>query len=144
MGRRRNQAGIRRTGTPRRSTTPRSPGNRRLLRRGDANRDQRRVGGACRGTAGRASFGQKLRRISGRPTIGGDQNFVFVTLDGTGARYAVVADHPHARAGSALLTLRPRWAGRSRRTDRTHRTGVSFGPLRSRGAGIALGTLPAG
>jgi hypothetical protein len=67
-----------------------------------------------------------------------------VTLDGTGTRYAVVADHPHAWAGSALLTLRPRWAGRSRRTDRTHRTGVSLGALRSRGTGIALLTLPAG
>jgi hypothetical protein len=115
---------------------------RRLLRRPDANRNQRGVGWACLGTAGCPSFTEELRLIAGWSAIRRHQNFVVLALH-SAPRYAIRLDNPHARARRTRLTLRPRRTGRAGRTCRSRRTDITFGALRSRGTRIPLRTFAA-
>ncbi|MGC2079005.1 MAG: hypothetical protein WA728_23845, partial [Xanthobacteraceae bacterium] len=51
-----------------------------LLRRTDANRDERCIRGTSLRTAGRGPFSQELRGITGWPAISGDEDFIVLTL----------------------------------------------------------------
>src|ERR1700722_2496373 len=102
-----------------------------LLRRADADRDQRSVSRACLRTAGGPLFAEELGRIACRPAISGDQNLIVLALDRT-SRRAVGLDDPGAGAGCALRT---RWSGRTcraGRSDRARGSGFAFGTLRPR------------
>ena len=117
--------------------------SRDLLRRRDANRDQRRVGRAGRGAAGSASFGQELRRISGRPAIGRDQNFVVLALRPCSrSTRSPISTTRTLGLGGPAGPAGPR-TGRAGRTDGTSRTGIALGTLRPRRTGIALRAFPA-
>ena len=108
-----------------------------LLRRSDANRDQRSVGRRTRGTAGRPSFAEELRLISGRAAIGRHQDFVVLALH-RATRHAIRFDHPDAWAGRTRLSLRSGRTGRSGWACRTSRAGIALRTLRPRGARVAL------
>lgn len=113
-----------------------------LLRRADANRDQRRIRSAWHRAAGRASLAEKLCLIARRAAVSGDQDFIVLALHRT-PRNAVRSDHPDTWAGRtwrAFFTLRAWRAGRPRRTGRTC---IALGALRSGWALFALRTLAA-
>ena len=116
--------------------------DRSLLRRADANRDERGIRSACLGTAGSASLTEELRLITSWPAIGGNEDLVVLTLN-RAARHAVGFDDPYAwarRTLRSLFTLRTGWTGRSCWSDRT---GIALGTLRPSGACIALRTFAA-
>jgi hypothetical protein len=114
-----------------------------LLRRADANRDQRRIRSTWHRAAGSASIAEKLCLIARRAAVSGDQNFIVLALHRT-PRNAVRSDHSDAWAGRTwrpFFTLRPWRAGRPSRTDRT---GIALGALRPGWTLIALRTLATG
>jgi hypothetical protein len=108
-----------------------------LLWRCNANRDQRRVGRTGIRAAGSSTFTEYLRRVSGRPAIGRDQNLVILALHGAAGR-AVRLHHPDARTGRPRRTLRARWAGRTGWAGRPHRADIALWPLGARGTGVTL------
>jgi len=116
---------------------------RRLLWRGDTNRDQRRIRSTWHRAAGSAAFAEELRLIARRATVSGDEDFIVLALH-RAPRHAVRSDHPDARAGwtwRPFFTLR---AWRTRRPCRTDRARIALGTLGSRWPLIALRTLAAG
>ena len=115
---------------------------RRLLRRTDANRNQRRIGRARIGAAGSPSFAQELRLIAGRSAIGRYQNFVVLALH-RAPGYAIRLDDPHARAWRPRRALRSCGTGRARRTFRSRWTDITLRALRPCGTGVPLRALAA-
>jgi hypothetical protein len=112
----------------------------RLFRRGNANRDQRRVGRAVFWAAGGRSFAQELGLVARRPTIGRHQHFAVLALH-RASRGAVGLDHADARARRTGLALRTRRTRRPRWTCRTDWPGVALRPLRACRTLIALRTF---
>ncbi len=94
------------------------------LRRHDANRDRRRIGGIGLDAAGDLAFANECRLISRRPAIGAHQYFVAAARRRAPAAQAVHPNDPHTPAGRTLLALR------SRRTGRTRGAGITLRPKR--------------
>lgn len=113
---------------------------RSLLRRADANRDQRCIRGAGHRPARRTSFTEELRLIARRAAIGGNQDLVVLTLYRAPGN-AVRPDNSDTRTGRTGWAFFALWPGRTRRTGRADRTGIALGTGWSGWAGIALRTF---
>jgi len=116
--------------------------SRSSLRRLQADRDQRRIGGGHFDAARGLPLVEERRRVVRRAAIGADQNFIAAARGRTFSAQAVVAHDPYAGTRRPLLALRPWRTGRTNRTRWTGDARIPFGPCRPGWPGSPLGPWP--